>query len=308
MRKVTNLTLVFALLAVTPLFAQSGSLGNDNNNNDPRGTNSNVLDVKPADTVNYHISNRADSVDGDIDGSVLFDRRFSVTYDGTCDASSTDSSNDDVGYQVFQMYSPSGEDADVTVTLDTLEDSTLFLYCGFDPANPDLNLVAWDDDDGPGLGSAFLPGDGFALAASTTYDLVVASYGTGDNGAFTVDLGGDLVFGLGCEEPAIVEPLPPVGDTGITVTGTPGCTYTLYLTQNGVLNTYDVTVGDNGSVTDNTIVVTPDTSVCVAQQGAPDPGCTGVTTVPTLGEWGLLAFVLMLVTSAVFFMRRPQIV
>jgi hypothetical protein len=116
------------------------------------------------------------------------------------------------------------------------------------------------------------------------------------------------VIDINCIEPVIELPLPPIGSTGITVSGTPGCTYTVFITgPDGVEQTVDITVGDGGLGTDSTVTVTADTNFCVAQLGQPNPGCT-ITTVPTLGEWGLIAFVMMLMTSAIFLTRRKQIV
>lgn len=138
---------------------------------------------------------------GDLTGAPTFDRRFLVTYDGTCAAPSSDSGNDGTAYQVFPIVSPSGQAADIEVVLGTLGDSVLFIYCDpFDPAQPDQNLRAWDDDGGAGLGSAIVPGDGVMLDAGVTYYAVVTGFGLADIGTFDINLGGDLQFGSGLPE------------------------------------------------------------------------------------------------------------
>lgn len=136
------------------------------------------------------------TMSGDLTGAPTFDRRFLVTYDGTCSAASSDSGNDGVPYQVFPIYSPSGQAADIEVVLNTLGDSVLFIYC--DPVDltaPDLQLRAWNDDGGVGFGSAIVPGDGVILEAGVQYYAVVSGFGPADAGTFDIVLGGDLQFG-----------------------------------------------------------------------------------------------------------------
>ncbi len=153
---------------------------------------------KAPDTVNFTLdpAGRADSTTANIDGSQTFDRRYSIQYDGTCNATSSDSFNDGVGYVALAIHSPTAENLVATVSAADFSDSVMFLYCDpFDPANPDQNLVAWDDDDGTGNLSAFSDADGFQIQADTTYWLVISTYSPGETGNLTVDLGGDALFG-----------------------------------------------------------------------------------------------------------------
>jgi len=85
--------------------------------------------------------------------------------------------------------------ADLAVVLGSLPDSLLFIYCAFDPANPNTSLVAIDDDGGAGLASAITPADGVQLQANVSYFAVVSGFGTTDLGTFDLNLGGDLVLG-----------------------------------------------------------------------------------------------------------------
>lgn len=169
-----------------------------------------VASEKSPDTVDYSILSDADTTAGDLDGSDIFDRRFLVTYDGTCNATSSDSSNDGTPYQVFEISSPVTEALEAEVVLGTLGDSVLFVYCDpFDPLTPEANLRAWDDDDGVGYGSAITPADGYMIEADTTYFLVVGGYGNDDFGDFTLNLGGNAVFGQ-------VQPTPTPSPAGPT--------------------------------------------------------------------------------------------
>jgi len=167
-----------------------------------------VASEKSPDSVDYSILVDADTTAGNLDGSDAFDRRYLVTYDGTCNAVSSDSSLDGSPYQVFEISSPVTESLEAEVVLGTLEDSVLFVYCDpFDPLNPELNLRAWDDDDGVGYGSAITPADGYMIEADTPYFLVVGGFADDDFGDFTLNLGGNAVFGQ-------VQPTPTPSPAG----------------------------------------------------------------------------------------------
>lgn len=184
-----------------------------------------VAEEKEADTVDFSILLRADSTPGSLDGSATFDRRFGAVYDGTCNATSSDSSANGVAYQVFAIHSPVAEALVAEVALGTLSDSLLFLYCDpFDPLAPAANLVANDDDDGAGLGSAFLPADGYMIEADTTYYLVVSAFSTGATGTFTLNLSGNAVLGA-AQQPTPTVPPPtatPQGATPVPTTSRTG--------------------------------------------------------------------------------------
>jgi hypothetical protein len=148
---------------------------------------------KGRDVLEYQVPNRAGSVSGDIDGSQTFNRRYLVSLDLTCFATSSDSINDGVGYQVFDLTAPGGEALEASTTAGTLSDSVMFIYCDFDPMSPEANLVFWDDDDGAGLMSAISAIDGVVLPAGT-YKLVVSGYSSSDLGTYTLDVGGNYTI------------------------------------------------------------------------------------------------------------------
>ncbi len=113
---------------------------------------------------------------------------------------------------------------------------------------------------------------------------------------------------INCIDPVIAN-VAPLGDTGITIAGTPDCTYLVRLTDHisGSVTDYQVTIGANGEGTLN-ITIPPDTWIEVGQDALPFVATDMTRTVPTLGEWGLIAFVMLLMVSGVAFMRRKRLV
>ena len=107
-----------------------------------------------------------------------------------------------------------------------------------------------------------------------------------------------------CEEPTLVS-VASVGQTGIEIGGTFGCTYSVFITdkQTGAETIYDVEITSPGGTGTLNIVVPPDSNICVGFQGQPNPGCS-FGTVPTLGTWGLILFVVLLLAGALRMQRR----
>ena len=188
-----------------------------------------AVSEKTDDTMEYQMpgASRSDSTTGSLDGSATYDRVWDVTYDGTCNASSSDSSYNGSSYVSLAFHSPTAENLDAVISSASggLSDTAMFVYCDpFDPASPEVNVVAWDDDDGDGLLSAITPADGVAIDADTTYYLVIAGYNSGELGDFTLDLGGDAVFGVAQQPtptpaptatPAGPSPIPTAGHRGL---------------------------------------------------------------------------------------------
>jgi len=151
---------------------------------------------KTPDKSEYVIQSRAASIPGNLAGPATYNRLVSFVRP-TCDdgagvALAGGGSN--YFYDVYPIHSVAGEV--LTATVSSGFDSFLFLYCGpFNPANPYTNALAGDDDDGPGLDAAFIPGDNITLLPNTTYYLVVSSFSTLTGGAYTLDIGGGVVLG-----------------------------------------------------------------------------------------------------------------
>lgn len=123
----------------------------------------------------------------------------------------------------------------------------------------------------------------------------------------------DFFVDINCIDPSIVS-VASVGQIGITIFGTFGCDYTVRIVEHntGVENTYTVNIDtlddavlQTGTGTLN-VVVPADAWIEVGQLGLPVV-TDMVPTVPTLGEWGLIAFVLLLTAAGVFMMRRRSL-
>lgn len=107
------------------------------------------------------------------------------------------------------------------------------------------------------------------------------------------------------------------GDT-LILTGTPDCEFDVYcagpnaslpVVGNNIgpdavfIGTF--TTGPNGEVNTG-VVVQPDSVYAATVQGSSSVGAVTPRSVPTLGEWGLIAFITLLLGSAMFFMRRQR--
>lgn len=136
-------------------------------------------------------------------------------------------------------------------------------------------------------------------------DVTLTAVVTDGGGAMT-SAGCAWFIDISCDDPVIVS-VAPVGGVGIVIGGTPDCTYTVRVTTHasGSVVEYDVTVGPNGLGTLN-IVVPADVWIEVGQQGFPQP-TDSARTVPTLSQWGLMAFCLLLLGLGVYYKRRHSV-
>lgn len=126
--------------------------------------------------------------------------------------------------------------------------------------------------------------------------------GEGDSGAgvacqWTID--------INCIEPTLVS-VGEVGRTGVTVSGTDGCTYTVTVVDfdGNVVDQFNVTVGAGGLGTDNTWTILPDVYLYVGQLGQTVTSGPFLLSVPTLGEWAMIAFIGLLMIAGLGVMRR----
>ena len=132
------------------------------------------------------VSNATGSIGPDV-----YDRRFDVSTDNTCNAASDDSSNDGTPFAVVPIYSPTG--ATLVASTDNpgtdIADTVIFLYCDpFDPLSPELSLVAWDDDGGSGFLSAWDGSEGIVLVPDQQYFIVITSFDVGGVGGGNYEL------------------------------------------------------------------------------------------------------------------------
>jgi len=156
----------------------------------------NLNSEKEIDNSEFMVSQKSASQSGSLDNTdPTFGRVFGDDYSITCSASSSLSgAGSNVFYDVYEISTTVDEAAIVSISSNGLADSHMTLYCSFDPNNPQANIVCIDDDGAGGLMSAFTPADNYLINANTTYYLVVTSFGSGETGGYTVDLGGNLQF------------------------------------------------------------------------------------------------------------------
>lgn len=118
---------------------------------------------------------------------------------------------------------------------------------------------------------------------------------------------------INCIDPEIVS-VAPVGQNGITIYGTFGCEYTVRVIQHNTGVTTDYTV-EIDTLTDAqlnvgtgflNITVPADAWIEIGQLGLPTV-TDMIPTVPTLGEWGLIAFVLLLMATGMVLLRNRKL-
>lgn len=158
------------------------------------------------------------------------------------------------------------------------------------------------------------PDDNFNVQWSATHtaiaDTTITAVVTNADGETTTC---EWIIDINCIDPTIVS-VAPVGEEGITIYGTFDCVYTVRITQHntGEVNDYDVLIDNLTNVPFNEgtgtldIVVPADAWIEVGQLGFPF-ATDMIPTVPTLGEWGLIAFITLLMGAGVVVIRRRNL-
>jgi hypothetical protein len=122
--------------------------------------------------------------------SATYDRIYNAgEVDAQCGAPALDSANNGMYFDVYCLqvddHNPIELVLDATGT--NLTDTVLTLYCTqFDPARPELNVVAFDDDGGQGTLSAFTAADNIRLFEGQEYWLVISSFGARMTGSYVL--------------------------------------------------------------------------------------------------------------------------
>lgn len=137
------------------------------------------------------------SYSGNLTGNPTYNRIFSYDVDPDCGATSTlSTSGANVPYQVIPIHTtnPAGENLTATVNSagTDIADTTISLYCSFDPTAPQSNLVAYNDDaDSSTYLSAFGDGDGVFMRYGRTYYFIITPFSPSAVGrAYQIDFGG----------------------------------------------------------------------------------------------------------------------
>jgi hypothetical protein len=135
-----------------------------------------------------------------------------------CNATSTDSGFDGAFHEPIPIATTVAERLAVAVLSagTTIGDTVLSLHCDpFDPLSPADNLIAYDDDGGEGLLSAFTGDDAIALDPGTTYWLVLSTFATGDSGDYEICFLGE--FGVDTDADGVPDhaDICPGGDDNV---------------------------------------------------------------------------------------------
>ena len=134
---------------------------------------------------------RSDTYSGTIStASPIWNRIYGCDVSPACAATCSDSGVDGQYYEVIPIEVTAAEnlECEVTAFQGTAGDSTIQVYCNpFDPAQPLVNVVAYDDDDGPGALSIFVAADGVLLQPGQTYYLVFSPFYPDEVGDFTIE-------------------------------------------------------------------------------------------------------------------------
>ncbi len=133
---------------------------------------------------------RVDTYSGTIStSSPIWNRIYNCNVSPSCAAVCSDSGVDGQYYHVIPIAVTAAEnlECEVTAFQGTAGDSTIQVYCDpFDPLQPLTNVVAYDDDDGPGALSIFTAADGVLLQPGQTYYLVFSPFYPDEVGDFTI--------------------------------------------------------------------------------------------------------------------------
>lgn len=121
--------------------------------------------------------------------SPVYDRIYGGLVSLDCQSNVYDSSMNGQYYEVFCMRVTNTDPIEIWVDANgtNISDTVMTLYCEpFDPSQPQLNVISYDDDDGPGLLSAFLLADNIHLVPGTNYYLVFSTFSSAVTGDFVI--------------------------------------------------------------------------------------------------------------------------
>ncbi len=122
--------------------------------------------------------------------SGTYDRIYtSGGVDAQCGAEAFDSANDGMYFDVYCLQVDDNNPIDLILDANgtKLADTVLTLYCSpFNPTQPQLNVVAFDDDSGESTLSAITAAQNVRLVEGQEYWLVISSYGANMTGDYVI--------------------------------------------------------------------------------------------------------------------------
>lgn len=187
--------------------------------------------------------------------------------------------------------------------------TTTLYEIGLDCATPTVSLAPVGDNGITVTGSHDCAYDVLITLGNGTSQLQRVLIGPGGTAVIDITITEGLQAEAGepgtlCAEGRISN-IAPIGQTGITVSGTSGCEYDVRITRaDGSTGIERVTIGADGTGTIN-VVVGPDEVYEVSVAGA---GAFGgaVQTVPTMGEWSFVMMIVLTACGALVLRRRQH--
>ncbi len=266
----------------------------------------NLPSVKDPNVIANLFNNRAATTTGNITGGPTYNRIFTGSVDPNCNAASTLSGiGVGVPYASIEIRSTTGENlvAAVNPAGTDIADTVLSLYCDpFNPADAQANLVAYNDD-ANGLLSAFDGTEGAFMQANTSYFLVLSLFSPGaiGGGQYQIDLGGNILLGPPCNIISI-DRIPQTNT--LRITGFCPSGIDIYVgRRDGSTQLLATNIPVDGTITYD-VPIFPDSFYFVTPTGDSTILATTKIEVPTLSQWGLIAFLALLGLAGLYFMRR----
>jgi hypothetical protein len=175
-------SMVIVLLAVSLTAAQSGG------SKQARRDAKKVIRLNPAE---FSSSARgSDSFTGNLTGEPTYDKYYPDSNpDLACSGSASWWDEGLTWYIAIPVEVTAAANLAVNFTSTGIDDTWLGVYCDFDPSNPHLNMMFYNDDAGS-LISEIFDADGVTLQPGSVYWVVVTTYSDTDlgTGAFTLNL------------------------------------------------------------------------------------------------------------------------
>ena len=122
--------------------------------------------------------------------SGTYDRIYNLGAVATdCTGEAVDSANNGMYYDLYCLQVDDTNPIELILDANgtNIIDTVLTLYCSpFDPVQPELNVVAFDDDSGEGTLSALTAARNIALAPGQEYWLVISTFGANMTGDYVL--------------------------------------------------------------------------------------------------------------------------
>jgi hypothetical protein len=178
-------SMVIVLLAVSLTAAQSAGTKQD------RRDAKKVIKLNPLD-FSGSARGSVDTFTGNLTGEPTYDKYSldSDLVDLTCMPATSLWDEGLTEYIAIPVEVTAAANLAVSFSATGITDTWLGVYCDFDPANPDMGMMFYNDDGSVGLISEILDTDGVTLQPGAVYWVVVSVYSDTDlgDGSFTLEL------------------------------------------------------------------------------------------------------------------------